>query len=482
MYIAILGRQPALGMSELEHLYGEAKTRWFSDQSACITAESFSVDYLGGTQKAGLISFELPKSDWRAASTKIAGEYAHKWSNFEGKLTLGISAYGFDASVRDVQQTGIILKQRLKKAGVSVRLIPNLEPALNSAASHHNKLGLSHNKIELLVVRARDGRVIIAQSIGAQNITAYARRDQERPKRDAFIGMLPPKLAQIMINLALNSSSLPSPIPPQGRSTGVASDSLWRLAPPEGDIPSEQQTKEARHTNSAALDVSSRSPAVTSKYLQPESEPTPGLDLTPGAKPFTSDSGRRGDQNTNNKPLRILDPFCGTGVILQEAALMGYAVYGTDISEKMIDFSRTNLQWLASSHHVDVDATLHPGDAMDTTWQQPIGAVVCESYLGQPFSAPPSPSKLDQVRRNCNHIISTFLQNIAPQLLAGTPLCIAVPAWQASDGHFTHLPLVSQLDQLGFRRYEFKHIDKNELLYYREDQVVARELLVLIKS
>jgi tRNA G10 N-methylase Trm11 len=382
-------------------LYGNDKTRWFSDQSAIIDTHDFSINFLGGTQKAARITIELANSDWHQVSTKIAQEYARTWSNFEGKLTLGISAYGFDVSARDVQQTGIILKQRLKKNGISVRLIPNAEPAMNSATSHHNKLGLSDNKVELIVVRARNGRVIVSESVGAQNITAYAKRDQERPKRDAFVGMLPPKLAQIMINLTLPLSS--------------------RL--PIKQIPDEQQPS-----------------------------------------------------------LRVLDPFCGTGVILQEAALMSHAVYGTDIADKMIDFSRTNLEWLATSHRVDVDATLHQGDAMDTKWNPPIDAVVCESYLGQPFSAPPSPSKLDQVRRNCNHIIGAFLENISSQLNTGTPLCIAVPAWRATDGRFTHLSLVSELNKYGFELYSFKNIDQKDLLYYREDQVVARELLVLVKS
>ena len=37
--------------------------------------------------------------------------------------------------------------------------------------------------------------------VGVQDIDAYARRDQVRPARDARVGMLPPKLAQILINL-----------------------------------------------------------------------------------------------------------------------------------------------------------------------------------------------------------------------------------------------------------------------------------------
>ncbi len=41
---------------------------------------------------------------------------------------------------------------------------------------------------------------------------------------------------------------------------------------------------------------------------------------------------------------RILDPFCGTGTILIEAALMGMSVYGSDIDERMIRATQVNLQ------------------------------------------------------------------------------------------------------------------------------------------
>lgn len=387
MYIAILGRQPNLGMAELEHLYSGENVAWFSDATALIKKDSFNIDRLGGTQKAGRVILELSHGDWRQASMKLVQHYTKKWQNYEGKITLGISTYGFSISSREVQKTGIILKQKLKDSSGSLRLIPNTEPALNTATSHHNKLGLSENKVELLIVRTKNGKVIIAESIGAQNITSLARRDQGRPKRDAFVGMLPPKLAQIIINLGIS-------------------------------------------------------------------------------------------QNTH----RILDPFCGTGVILQEAALMGYNVYGTDLADKMVDYSKANLEWLSSTYHIALAPTLHQGDAMTTKWQPPIDTVVGESYLGQPFSAPPSPSKLAEVRRNCNHIITSFLKNIGDQLTPGTTLCIAIPAWKDTNGTFTHLPLTNQLETLGFNQYAFRHVRSSELLYYREDQVVARELLVLIKA
>ncbi len=384
MYIAMLGRQPAIGMAELERAFGDVT--WFSDTSACIQADSLDVTRFGGTLKAGRVVGEL-SGDWRRASDQLIKTYSAQWANFDGKITVGISAYGFKVSSRDVQKTGIILKQRLKTKNVSVRLIPNAEPAHNTATSHHNKLGLADNKVELLVVRNKSGKVIIAESVGAQNITALAARDQGRPKRDAFVGMLPPKLAQIMVNLA---------------------------------------------------------------------------------------------QPTSQKAT-ILDPFCGTGVILQEAALLGYNVYGTDLSEKMVDYSRQNMTWLSKTYNTSPDYRIDQGDAMTHQWQQPIDAVVAEGYLGQPFSAPPSPAKLIEVRGNCDHIIGEFLKNLSTQIQPGTKLCIAVPAWRATDESFTHLPLINKLDRLGYRQVTLKNVRTQELLYYREDQVVARELLILEK-
>lgn len=427
MYIAILGRQPALSMAELEHLYGSEKTRWFSDQAATVETDTLPLDRLGGTQKAGKVVFELTNADWRTASTKIIQHYSKKWTGIEGKITLGISTYGFDVKPAEVQKTGIILKQKLKKnEGGSLRLIPNPETALNTAASHHNKLGLSPNKVELLAVRARSGRVIVAESIGAQNITALALRDQKRPKRDAFVGMLPPKLAQIMINLATSATSVRQTL---GSNGALVSESFPH--------------------NTSAENV-----------------------------PLESNVSAKSEHNTP----KILDPFCGTGVVLQEAMLMGYSAYGTDLSDKMIDYTQENLTWLMNTFNVASDINLHQGDAMDTKWHSFIDAVVCEGYLGQPFSAPPSLSKLEEVRKNCNHIMGSFLKNIAGQLQPGTSLCVAIPAWRDTNGTFTHLPLINELEKLGYTRFSFKNVKNEELLYYREDQVVARELLVLVKS
>lgn len=389
MYIALLGRQPELSIAELERVFGDV--RWFSNQSALINTEQpVDVQQLGGTQKIGTVVLDIPHTQWQKVSNEIVHYYMRHWSQFDGKITLGISTYGFDHSIRDVQKTGLSLKSKLKQQGVSLRLVPNQEPALSTASSHHNKLGLSPNKVELLVIKGSKS-TIIAESSGAQNITALASRDQGRPRRDAFVGMLPPKLALLMLNLS-------------------------------------------------------------------------------------------GLQPNETQPQHILDPFCGTGVVLQEALLRGFNAYGTDLAEKMIRYSEDNLTWLKNTYHLERSWTLAEGDAMDTVWETPIDAVVSEAYLGQPFSAPPSSAKLTEVRGNCNHIIGSFLKNISKQLVSGTPLVLAVPAWRSTSGTFTHLPLTESLDTYGFEAVTLKTVDSRSLLYFRPDQVVAREILILTKK
>jgi len=383
MIACILGRQPELSLAELEQRFGSEAVQPFSPEAALIASDDFSIETFGGVLKAGRIVAEFPRQSWQNVSNEIVHYYTSLFLKRTGKITLGVSVYGEFVSPKAIQATSLKLKQATKARDGSLRLVPNDDAILGTATSHHNKLGLSDSKIELLVVYGKN-KVVIAESTGAQNITALARRDQGRPKRDAFVGMLPPKLALMMINMA---------------------------HPSQDD--------------------------------------------------------------------RILDPFCGTGVVLQEAGLLGYSVYGTDLSEKMIRYSRDNLNWLQDSHHISFDWYLHEGDATTTKWQQPIDCVVGETYLGQPFSAPPSPAKLQEVVRNCDHIISSFLKNLHPQLASGTPLCLAVPAWRDKNGQLTQLPLVDQIEKLGYEFQTLQHVDVKHLAYFREDQVVARQLLIL---
>ena len=435
MYIALLGRQPEISLAELAAVFGTDRVNRISQQCAEVQTSQFDITTLGGTIKCAEVITELPasrtdKASLLAASRFITQHYQAKWAHSPHKITLGLSAYDLAVGARDVQKTGLILKSSLKKSGTSLRLIPNDQPALSTATAHNNKLGGSPYKVELLLIKTTDRRLIIAESRGVQNITAYTRRDRHRPKRDAFVGMLPPKLAQIMLNLALDA---------------------WPL------------TGQRSCGNSATRSASSLSDK--SMVLRTALPDAFDLEETAGSQ----------------AAVTILDPFCGTGTVLQEALLAGYDVVGTDLSQKMVDYTAENLSWLQStftapSRPIGRVIDIHQADATTHRWPNSthLTAVVCETYLGQPFSAPPAPQKLAEVAGNCNHIITGFLINIRSQLAPNTPLCIAVPAWYDASGWATHLPLIKNLQKLGYYQ-----LNRTPLIYRRPDQIVARELLVL---
>jgi hypothetical protein len=60
-------------------------------------------------------------------------------------------------------------------------------------------------------------------------------------------------------------------------------------------------------------------------------------------------------------------------------------------------------------------------------------------------------------------------------------MCLAVPAWKKPDGGFIYLPVLDKLTDMGYNYLDLKHVPRDELLYYREDQVVARQLIIIAK-
>ncbi len=416
--IVILGRQPALGVAELESLYGAENVRALPGGIARLSVMPCSVDFarLGGAVKLCKLLAVQETTNWKDIEKFLVAVSPQQSTKMpEGKMHLGLSAYSIDISPQQLLATGLNIKKSIQKqTGRSVRLVPNKTADLNTAQVIHNKL-TGETGWEL--VFARDGnRTIIAQTLFVQDIASYGERDFGRPKRDARVGMLPPKLAQIIINLA----------------TGA--EEFRRVKPGlSGDICLKPEDDKKMHDDRAAT--------------------------------------------------RVLDPFCGTGVVLQEALLMGYQAYGTDLEPRMTDYTRTNLEWLATRHQLPAhDYTLAVGDATSLRWELPISTIASETYLGRPFTATPPSEVLAQTVTDCNVVIKKFLANIYNQLSPGTRLCLAIPAWQTRPGQFKHLPLVDHLEELGYNQVRFEHVCTEDLLYYRPDQIVARELLVITRK
>ncbi len=390
--LCILGRQSELGLAELESLYGPDVMQPVGHGAVLIDCapDSIRFDRLGGVIKVCSVESILQDPTWPNITSYLkASSEKYMTDDNTGKITFGLSVYGIDVTPKEVLATGLELKKSFKAAKQSFRLVPNQKIALNSAQVLHNRLLHGHNA-ELVFLK--DGnRVICGRTVQVQDIDAYSSRDYSRPHRDSRVGMLPPKLAQIIINLAAGT-----------------------------------------------LDTAST----------------------------------------------VLDPFCGTGVVLQEAGLMGFLVYGTDIDERMLTYSQQNLAWLGLRTGVLAlkNPRLELGDATNMTWQKPFDTIASELYLGRAFNHMPTHEELESNRTNCGTITEKFLHNLWPQIKSGDRLCLAVPTWQTRPGVFLHLPLLEHLEQLGYNRVSFRHTHNQDLIYARPNQVVCRELLIVTRK
>src|SRR3989338_7924655 len=60
---------------------------------------------------------------------------------------------------------------------------------------------------------------------------------------------------------------------------------------------------------------------------------------------------------------KLLDPFCGSGTVLQEALLMGIDAIGMDSDSITIHHARKNLTWLQNNYNFIANFTLINKDA-----------------------------------------------------------------------------------------------------------------------
>ena len=404
--ICVLGRQPQLGLAELESLYGAEHIRPLDGAALLdIAAEDINFKRLGGTIKVARILAVIDSTKWSDLAKYLIDRvppYVEPMP--EGKFTLGLSIYNPSVPVKQIGAALLEIKKLVRQSGRPVRIVPNKTAVLNSATVLHNKL--THKGAwELLFIK--DGaKTLLAQTLFVQDIEAYAARDQARPARDSRVGMLPPKLAQIIINLAV------------GKIEGLGA----------------------------------RGEKLENSTLDP--------------KPSS---------------LLLLDPFCGTGVILQEALLMGYSVYGSDIDPRMVEYTKKNLQWLIDKKpSIEGKVTVGAADATSYRWPG-FSVVASEVFLGRPLNSLPPPDALKQIVSDVNLITKKFLKNLAPQLRSGRNVCLAVPVWRQPNGELINLPVIDQLTDMGYTYLELKHVRREELIYFREDQVVARHLLRLTK-
>lgn len=170
---------------------------------------------LGGTIKVGELLSEVAGYAQHTLENGCTTAVKHAAAT-SGRTTFGISVYTLardhknssernkkktGPSIKEIHSLGIRIKKDLKDEGLSVRFVaPDATCTLSSVAVSKNKL-TQPGGIEC-VIFVHEKKFSIGRTIAVQGFEDYSSRDWGRPHRSMETGLLPPKIAQVMLNLS----------------------------------------------------------------------------------------------------------------------------------------------------------------------------------------------------------------------------------------------------------------------------------------
>lgn len=389
----ILGSHPDLAKAEIFSVVGSS-CKVVLESPAVLMLSGVTQSHidlqerLGGTIKIGTVMEEFQGGDPRAC-TELIIETAKK-AEGKNKLTFGLSAYDMGGKktvsriVSSYRVMGGEIKNGLKETGRPVRFVQAKGEALTSVVVETN--GLCESAGEFCFF-ATDSSIILGRTDTVQNFKAWSDRDFGRPARDSRSGMLPPKLARMMINLT-------------------------------------------------------------------------------AVNPSTS---------------TLLDPFCGSGTIPMEAALMGFQhILGSDISDKAIRDSRTNTQWVyeqkflqPKTEQSNIEFRVSKAEDVRMWLSESVDAIAAETYLG-PANHGFDKGTLNALTNDLMDIFEPALKSLSQKLKPSGTMILAFPAFVTNAG-LVKLPLTHAIADAGLT------ID-GSWIYKREDQRTAREIIRMKKK
>lgn len=399
LYFFILGKNPALSTAEIASQIN-GKIINLSDSFLTLQSDkkidaNFWQERLGGTIKIGVIIDEV-KNFKPEEAVKILKGFR--------RPHFGFSFYGLNNQfIARAEKLAMEIKKQLKEKNLSSRWVVAKEKILSSVIVQKNKLLTDGAEFVFLMDKEKS---YFGQTISCQQFEDYSWRDFGRPVRKIEEGMLPPKLAKIMINLA---------------------------QAPENGI--------------------------------------------------------------------ILDPFCGSGTIIQEAILMGYQnVIGTDIAEEAIKSSRENIEWLLENYKIQnpnvkqitkSKIQIFQHDVRSLSQKIPpnsIDAIVTEPYLG-PLKITNYKLPITNLLKELSDLYLATFAEFKRILKKDGRIVMIFPVFRIGN-QLTFLPILDELKKSGWQVINplpeslrknpiIKITPRNSIIYSRQDQTILREIFIL---
>lgn len=212
----ILGSNPVLSTAEIIALLDGRHftvTEMYKQALIVDEVEGYSLDAkalmqrLGGTIKIGRIVAEGLEQTPEALQEVMLQQLSDRVANV-GNATYGYSVYALEstrpanaaAAVNaKFRNVGMAVKRKLQEAGCAARWVKaQVGTSLTSAAVGKNRMIEDGKEF---VILTKGDQMMVGTTDVIQPFEEFSLVDYGRPARDTVQGMLPPKLARIMINL-----------------------------------------------------------------------------------------------------------------------------------------------------------------------------------------------------------------------------------------------------------------------------------------
>lgn len=234
LYAFTLGREWKLSLAELICVWWEDAYQMHSEEIAIFQIVGYSDEQLakrfitlGGSIRMIAITGESSPETFPTDTIALISGQRH-----ESKITFALGAYGLEYRLSDI---GLRVKKTLTEKWLSVRLANTENKNINAASHKKDKLSRTKTEYNLIVL---SDTTYIGYTIACQDIDAYANRDTAKV-RDMVVGMMPPKLVQMMINISGTAhTSLYDPFCGLG-TTLIEAANMWILEVSGSDISSD---------------------------------------------------------------------------------------------------------------------------------------------------------------------------------------------------------------------------------------------------
>ncbi|MGY5875609.1 MAG: DNA methyltransferase [Candidatus Thorarchaeota archaeon] len=147
----------------------------------------------------------------------------------------------------------------------------------------------------------------------------------------------------------------------------------------------------------------------------------------------------------------VLDPFCGTGTVLMEAAILGMNCIGIDVEGNAVQGARSNLKWLGKDLDQFIDFKIIKGDARHASEliDGQVDAVAFEPHLGPVHLKRPVKKDVQATIKELTGLYRDVLTGLVDVLRENGRVGMTIPVINSDDG-IVSIDLKQMTERTGF--------------------------------